>query len=75
MSNSRNGYEIRADLLGLAKSLVEFNYQAKIQEYEYSLRKEGDKVVQEFKAPTLYPKDIIAMAQEFNEFVANSDKK
>ena len=72
-TTSKNGYEIRSDLLGLAKSLVEFNYQAQIQEYEYNIRKEGDKVVQEFKAPTLLPQDIIAMAQQFNEFVTNND--
>lgn len=72
-TTSKNGYEIRSDLLGLAKQLVEFNYQAQIQEYEYNIRKEGDKVVQEFKAPTLLPQDIIAMAQQFNEFVTNND--
>ena len=26
-TTSKNAYEIRSDLLGLAKSLVEFNYQ------------------------------------------------
>ena len=72
-NTSKNGYEIRSDLLGLAKELVEFNYQAKIQEYEYNIRKDGDKVVQEFKAPTILPQDIISMAQQFNEFVTNND--
>jgi hypothetical protein len=72
MSNTtRNGYEIRADLLGLAKSIAEFNYTIKQQEYEYSLRKECDQVVAEFKAPTIAAEDIIATAQKFNEFVTN----
>jgi len=72
-NTSKNGYEIRSDLLGLAKSLVEFNYQAKIQEYEYNIRKDGDKVVQEFKAPTYSADDIIDVAKKFNEFVTSSD--
>ena len=72
-TTSKNGFEIRSDLLGLAKSLIEFNYQAQIQEYEYNIRKEGDKVVQEFKAPTVSPMDVISMAQQFNEFVSNND--
>ena len=57
-TTSKNGYEIRSDLLGLAKSLVEFNYQAQIQE---------------FKAPTLAATDIINIAKQFNEFVTNND--
>ena len=31
-TTSKNGYEIRSDLLGLAKSLVEFNFQAQVKE-------------------------------------------
>jgi uncharacterized protein YjcR len=72
-TTSKNGYEIRSDLLGLAKSLVEFNFQAQLQEYEYKIRKEGDKVVQEFKAPTYSANDIIEVAKQFNEFVTNND--
>ena len=62
-TTSKNGYEIRSDLLGLAKSLVEFNYQAQIQEFEYKIKKDGDQVVQEFKAPTLAATDIINIAK------------
>jgi hypothetical protein len=36
-TTSKNAYEIRSDLLGLAKELADFNYSAKIQEYEYSI--------------------------------------
>jgi len=72
MANStRNGYEIRADLLGLAKQIAEFNYSIKYNEYEQSVRKEGDQVVTEFKYPSIQPEDIIATAQKFNEFVTN----
>lgn len=72
-TTSKNGYEIRSDLLGLAKSLVEFNFQAQVKEYEYNIKKEGDQVVQEFKAPTMSPMDVISIAQQFNEFVTNND--
>ena len=71
-TTSKNGYEIRSDLLGLAKSLVEFNYQAQIQEFEYKIKKDGDQVVQEFKAPTFAATDIIDIANlhEKYEYVA-----
>ena len=72
-TTAKNAYEIRSDLLGLAKDLADFNYSAKIQEYEYSIRKDGDQVVQEFKAPTLKAEDIIETAKKFNEFVTNGD--
>jgi hypothetical protein len=72
-TTAKNAYEIRSDLLGLAKDIADFNYSAKIQEYEYSIRKDGDQVVQEFKAPTLKAEDIIETAKKFNEFVTNGD--
>jgi hypothetical protein len=72
MSNTtRNGYEIRADLLGLAKQIAEFNYTIKQAEYEYSLKKDGDQVVAEFKAPVVTAEDIIDTAKKFNDFVTN----
>jgi len=72
-TTAKNAYEIRSDLLGLAKSLVEFNYQVKIQEHEYSIRKDGDQVVTEFKGPSVSAEDIIATAKKFNDFVTNGD--
>ena len=41
-TTSKNAYEIRSDLLGLAKSLVEFNYQIQVNNYEFSSKKDGD---------------------------------
>ena len=72
-TTAKNAYEIRSDLLGLAKDIADFNYSAKIQEYEYSIRKDGDQVVQEFKAPTVSADDIIETAKKFNDFVTNGD--
>ena len=72
-TTSKNAYEIRSDLLGLAKQLVEFNYQIQLSNYEYKVRKEGDQVVQEFKAPSVSAEDIIETAKKFNDFVTNGE--
>jgi len=73
MSNikSKSGYEIRADLLGLAKQMAEFNYHIKLAEYETTVKKDGEQVVAEFKAPVMTAEDIIETAKKFNEFVTN----
>ena len=68
-NTTRNGYEIRADLLGLAKQIAEFNYQIKFNEYEMSSKKDGDQVVTEFKFPAISAEDIIDNAKKFNDFV------
>ena len=72
-TSTKNAFEIRSDLLGLAKSLADFNFNAQIKEYEYSIKKDGDQVVQEFKAPTVSADDIIETAKKFNDFVTNGD--
>ena len=72
-TTSKNAYEIRSDLLGLAKSLVEFNYQVEVNNFEYKVRKDGDQVVTEFKGPSVSAEDIIATAKKFNDFVTNGD--
>ncbi len=72
-TTSKNAYEIRSDLLGLAKSLVEFNYQVEVNNFEFKVRKDGDQVVTTFKAPTVSADDIIATAKKFNDFVTNGD--
>jgi len=72
-TTTKNAFEIRSDLLGLAKQLADFNFNAQIKEYEYSIKKDGDQVVQEFKAPTISADDIIETAKKFNDFVTNGD--
>ena len=72
-TTSKNAYEIRSDLLGLAKQLVEFNYQVQINNYEFSSKKDGDEVVTSFKAPTVSADEIIETAKKFNEFVTNGE--
>ena len=70
-TKTRNGYEIRADLLGLAKDIAQFNYSIKLNEFEMSSKNDGDQVVTEFKFPTISAEDIIENAKKFNEFVTN----
>ena len=72
-TSTKNAFEIRSDLLGLAKQLADFNFQAQVKEFEYSIKKDGYQVVQEFKAPTLSPDDIINTAKKFNDFVTNGE--
>jgi hypothetical protein len=72
-TSTKNAFEIRSDLLGLAKQLADFNFNAQVKEYEYSIKKDGDQVVQEFKAPTVSADDIIETAKKFNDFVTNGD--
>ena len=72
-TTTKNAFEIRSDLLGLAKQLADFNFNAQVKEYEYSIKKDGDQVVQEFKAPTMSAEDIIETAKKFNEFVTTGD--
>ena len=72
-TSTRNAFEIRSDLLGLAKQLADFNFNAQVKEYEYSIKKDGEQVVQEFKAPTVSADDIIETAKKFNDFVTNGD--
>ena len=72
-TTSKNAYEIRSDLLGLAKQLVEFNYNIQVNNYEFSSKKDGDEVVTTFKAPTVSAEDIIETAKKFNDFVTNGD--
>jgi len=71
-NTTKNGYEIRADLLGLAKNIAEFNYHVKLAEYEASVKKDGEQVVTEFKYPLMTAESIIDEAKKFNEFVTNS---
>jgi hypothetical protein len=72
-TTSKNAYEIRSDLLGLAKQLVEFNYNIQVNNYEFSSKKDGDEVVTTFKAPTVSAEDIIETAKKFNDFVTNGE--
>jgi len=71
-NTTRNGYEIRADLLGLAKDIAQFNYSVKLNEYEMSAKKDGDQVVTEFKFLTISAEDIIEQAKKYNDFVTNA---
>lgn len=61
---SKNGYEIRADILALANKHVEVTYSCQIQQWEYSGRTTTMPQI-----PQLV--DILAAAEELYEFVNN----
>ena len=76
MQPTKNGYEIRAQIIELAKDYVEKQAKANI-EYVEKLQTLGKTSIQEytdaFKPYTL--QDIMAKAQEMYSFVSAKDKK
>jgi hypothetical protein len=67
--SGKNGYEIRADILALAKSSSEHEYNAKMEQWELSA---GD-ITDMPQIPTL--STILAVAQEMYAFVEENTKK
>lgn len=68
MSNQKSGYEIRADLLHMAQSILTDNLQRKIDAtYNHNDNHPDDKKPMPTKSITAA--DIIAVAAELNEFV------
>ena len=67
---NKNGYEIRTELLGMAKEFVQNDYHAKWGQFETSIQKEGDKLVTKVEMPTVPGVDqIMDTAQKFYDFV------
>ena len=68
MANGKSGYEIRADLLSMAQSLLYDNLQRKIDAtYNHNDNHPDDKKPLPVKSITAA--DVIAVAAELNEFV------
>ena len=71
-SNQKSGYEIRADLLGLASGVLEQNRSLFETKYYMQLEQARDKSsipYPEGASIAISPQDIIAAARQFNEFV------
>ena len=67
---NKNGYEIRTELLGMAKEFVQNDYHAKWGQFETSIQKEGDELVTKVEMPTVPGVDqIMETAQKFYDFV------
>jgi hypothetical protein len=79
MSNNRNGFEIRADLLGQAQGLLEQNRSFKLDAYVNNVQRSLDQrdiSYPEFPLECIEPitaKEVIALARELNAFVKEQD--
>ena len=68
MSNGKSGYEIRADLLSMAQSIIYDNLQRKIDAtYNHNDNHPDDK--KPLPTKNIDAQEIIAVAAELNEFV------
>ena len=68
MSNGKSGYEMRADLLSMAQSILCENLQRKIDAtYHHNDNHPDDK--KPLPTKSIDAQDIISVASELNEFV------
>ena len=68
---NKNGYEIRTELLGMAKEFVQNDYHAKWGQFETSIHTEDNEyLVTKVEMPTVPGVDqIMETAQKFYDFV------
>jgi len=67
---NKNGYEIRTELLGMAKDFVTNDYYAKWGQFETSVKKEHDELVTKVEMPQVPGvEQIMETAQKFYDFV------
>lgn len=73
---NKTGYEIRTDVLGMAKDLALNEFQAKFGEWEMSVEKDKDgKVIHKVAMPDFPGLDIIlANAEKLYSFVNSQGK-
>jgi len=69
---NKNGYEIRTQVLEIAKDSLWQDYYAKWGQFETSVKKEHDEVVTRVEMPTVPGVDqVLETAQKFYNFVNN----
>lgn len=79
MSNNRNGFEIRADLLNQAQCILEQNRSFKLDAYHNNVQRsleQRDVAYPDFPTSLCEPitaKEVIAVARELNAFVKETD--
>ena len=70
----KNGYEIRTEILDMAKDYVMMEYQARLGEYEVNVTKDQEtgEMVTSVKYPS-FPTmlDVMEVAKQFYQFVDN----
>jgi hypothetical protein len=75
---NKNGYEIRTDILGMAKDLVETEYRVKFQGWEMSAERDEKtgQIVTKVGMPEFPGLDqVLATAEKMYNFVNNGSKK
>jgi hypothetical protein len=74
-TTSKNGYEIRTEVLGMAQNQVWQDYTAKWGAWETTVRKEGDEIITEVKMPEVPGVDtVLEAAQKMYSFVTGNNK-
>jgi hypothetical protein len=75
---NKNGYEIRTEILGMAKSMAEFEYSAKFQGWEQTVERDEKtgQVITKVAMPEVPGLDkVLETAQKMYDFVNNGVKK
>ena len=75
---NKNGYEIRTDILGMAKSLVQDDFQAKFQGWEMTATRDEKtgQIVTKVDMPTFPGLDkVLETAEKMYSFVNSGTKK
>jgi hypothetical protein len=75
---SRNGYEIRADILEMAKDLVQTDFQFKFQGWEMTSTRDEKtgQIVSTVEMPKFPGLDqVLTTAEKMYEFICASNKK
>jgi len=74
---NKNGYEIRADILGMAKSLVQDDFQAKFQGWEMTAKRDEKtgQIVTTVEMPQFPGLDkVLETAEKMYSFVNQSNQ-
>jgi len=72
---AKNGYEIRTEILGLAKDQVWADYTAKFGAWETSVKKEGDEIVTTVQMPEVPGvAAVLEAAERMYSFVTGNNK-
>jgi hypothetical protein len=75
---NKNGYEIRTQVLGMAKDHMDFQFGAKFQEWENTIKRdpESGHIINKVKMPVIPGVDeILKTAEKFYDFVNNTSVK
>jgi hypothetical protein len=78
VNQSKNGYEIRTDILGMAKSLVQEDFHAKFQGWEMTAARDEKtgQIVSTVSMPTFPGLDkVLETAEKMYSFVNAGTKK